>query len=387
MQSSKMDIDTVDNVDPFVIIDKPSVSKEEKKKMTTEKKISKENTQKKQLKLKKMKRKQKKTVWLQEIISRNQNYMTDELKSKFSRNAMKQKYVGRKQKKCRNYIRANNNVYRSWAQGNARVNQYNKVSNISLRQEQQRSAAVKSVAQMNQISDYMNLQLFSNSSSSRNDEEDELLDDRFEAMMDVLDTEIAVDEQDNVALRLDAKTVNDTLSQLKTEPKDDEELKQKFKLYEDFLKTVELSRKAIFDFWKTSKIDFKDAPYAIKQVESDIKNIDCDDNLGIIFDERIWFVYNMFKQANINNNKLKNLLKSINTKYDLIQNFDDDCPFCLEPLQDCKDDIDNGVITLKCCHKACNECWKNWQELQGKRAFCPLCKHEAFLENLYQRQK
>ena len=71
------------------------------------------------------------------------------------------------------------------------------------------------------------------------------------------------------------------------EPKVESEVKAKFGLFEDYLATVEDSRNATHDFWKECKPDFEAAvdnsEHVIKTIEKQIKNIDSEDNLGIMW--------------------------------------------------------------------------------------------------------
>jgi len=83
----------------------------------------------------------------------------------------------------------------------------------------------------------------------------------------------------------------------------------------------------------------------------------------------------MTVKADSNNDKLKGVLRNIETKLELLNNLDD-CPFCLESLENLE------TVTLGCCHKACKECCGFWQEMKGRNAFCPLCRQEDFLSDV-----
>jgi len=90
----------------------------------------------------------------------------------------------------------------------------------------------------------------------------------------------------------------------------------------------------------------------------------------------VYMRYDMMVKADSNNNKLEEVLKVIQRKLDML-GANDDCPFCLESPGN-----DNPFVTLACCHKACEECWTNWQEIKGHAAFCPLCREEDYLVGL-----
>jgi len=89
-----------------------------------------------------------------------------------------------------------------------------------------------------------------------------------------------------------------------------------------------------------------------------------------------WFVYHMAAKVAKNNVMLEGVLKGINQKLEMLSK-QDECPICLEELEG-----DHEV--LGCCHKVCTECWVNWKEMQGRDAFCPLCRHNDFLGTVMQ---
>jgi len=321
--------------------------------------------------------------WLAQVSERMQHYMTPELQQQFKQKAQRQRMVNRRKKKVNRYVNANNLSKAAWAQGNARIAyeqapQRRLNRSLSVQRQQVEQAAVKSRKQMR----------FINSVYFRNNQVDEEEEEEIYAnILDNVEQTQFKESCENNSVAINDKTEMTILESLRVEPKDETETKQKYGLFEDFLENVEASRKATFDFWKEHKKDFIPVPTASKQVERDLKNIDSEDNLGINFEERNWFVYSMMVQADKNNEKIKNLLKTIDTKYTLLENMEDDCPFCLDPLQECKDDPDNDVVTLQCCHKSCKDCWTNWQRLKGQNAFCPLCKHTAFLGEVYQHSQ
>ena len=94
------------------------------------------------------------------------------------------------------------------------------------------------------------------------------------------------------------------LRQFYTQPADDAECKAKFALYEDFLATVEESRKVTLEFWAECKVDFSSAEEgeaaaggAVDAMERVIKSIDGADNMGIVWRDDRWFVYDMTQKA------------------------------------------------------------------------------------------
>jgi len=206
-------------------------------------------------------------------------------------------------------------------------------------------------------------------------EDDACSDEEEELETLVTNMEVAQIEDKTVA-EVNENSMQAILKQLMREPSDDKELTAKFGLYEDYLATVENSRKATHDFWDACKPDFEavnNSEHVIKTIQKEIKNIDHADNLGIIWNERRWFVYDMTVKADQNNEKLKKCLHNLEIKLELLDK-DDECPFCLEAGRE--------SVTLGCCHKACKECWAHWQQLKGTHAFCPLCKQEDFLEDM-----
>lgn len=299
--------------------------------------------------------------WLQEISSRQQSFVTPEIRQRFQEKARRQKVRGRKKKRAKVYQKCAVMNKRAWAQGNAKMlrsapSGFAESTNSS--REQMRSIQTEVYRAPQRI-------------SYEDDEAYEAEESRLDMVVSNLETAQLQDE-----VQVSDEGMDSILHQLRREPTNDAEITTKFGLYEDFLKTVEDSRKATYTFWGDCKEDFEaveGAQHAIIAIEKSIKDIDKEDNMGIDFNGRNWFVYDMTRKADSNNEKLKNCLHSIEIKLELLDK-NDDCPFCLESGRD--------SVTLGCCHKACKECWKHWQELKGQNAFCPLCRQEDFLGDM-----
>jgi hypothetical protein len=163
--------------------------------------------------------------------------------------------------------------------------------------------------------------------------------------------------------------IDKLLRELRYKPKDDEEASSKFAMYEEYAKTVETTRGGLCEFWEECQGSFDKRICAA--INRDIVKLDSHQNMGIAWNERVWFAYDMIKQANKNNLSMISLLKTIQTKLELVAR-EDDCPICLEGKPD--------MTTLTCCHKVCVDCWDEWQVLQGRNAFCPLCKEKDFIQ-------
>jgi len=291
-------------------------------------------------------------AWVLDLKTRQSKNMTPEIQARIKKKARRQKRIGKKCKRAKVYQKAAFLSKNAWAQGNIR-------------------SVNSAPMEMLQAADVSRQQMRSIQSVYRNNEA--WNDDADDEGANALENDLAILEnvQDHDKIQVDDKSMAAVLNQLKKEPKEEKLVKAKFELYEDFLKTVEDSRKATYDFWKDCKTDFDEhSGNVVKQVENELGKVDDHENLGIIFHEHRWFVYDMMVKADSNNDKLKDVLKSIERKLELLQK-DDECPFCLEEGK--------KSVTLGCCHKACEECWTHWQELQGARAFCPLCRQEDFL--------
>lgn len=166
------------------------------------------------------------------------------------------------------------------------------------------------------------------------------------------------------------------LQSLLVEPTDEDEIAAKYALFENFLNTVVVLRDQTMLFWRENKDQFSGG--AIHACEKDIRQIDSNDSMGI-FDESggVWFVYHMMKKANQNSKAISKVLNTLKSRLEMLSARDLECPFCLESIDA------QGEETLSCCHKCCKDCWSNWVEIKGHGAFCPLCKHPQFVEELF----
>ena len=200
------------------------------------------------------------------------------------------------------------------------------------------------------------------------------------------------------------------LDKLKKEPEDSGEAGAKFKLYETFLDTVQLMRSKTLDFWEECKEDFADAPTAAAAVQRELDAIDSHGNMSIGGAAGRWFVYDMTLQASANSDTIGKVLKSMHGKLELLGR-QDECPICLEAFEgesgaeadpaapggtggagaspDDDEETAPGSAypalpphVLGCCHKVCGACWKQWTDLKGAGAPCPLCRHEDFLADI-----
>eukprot|EP01064_Diplonema_japonicum_P039595 TRINITY_DN9971_c4_g1_i1.p1 TRINITY_DN9971_c4_g1~~TRINITY_DN9971_c4_g1_i1.p1 ORF type:complete len:305 (+),score=64.14 TRINITY_DN9971_c4_g1_i1:60-974(+) len=178
------------------------------------------------------------------------------------------------------------------------------------------------------------------------------------------------------------KSFEKLLSDLLVEPSNDAEVAAKFQLYEAYLATVEKLRKDLFEFWEECKHVIPDGPVKTGIVKQQIA-IDDTQNTGLPdFDPRRWFVYDMTRKAQQNNSMLSQLLRSIEVKLSLINDTEDqDCPFCLEMLDD-----SHPSQVLSCCHRVGVECWKAWVATRGSSVTCPVCRNSEFLTYLEDNQ-
>lgn len=165
------------------------------------------------------------------------------------------------------------------------------------------------------------------------------------------------------------------IDQLAREPSSESEMSAKFQLFENFLATVTTIREETLNFWAANKDQFLGATR--EDGERSIRAIDSADAMGIdISRTDKWFVYYMTQKANSNNRKITATLAAIHAKLELLSQELGECPFCLDQLES------ETCTTLGCCHKACNTCWAHWVSIKGPSAFCPLCKHQEFVEEI-----
>lgn len=165
------------------------------------------------------------------------------------------------------------------------------------------------------------------------------------------------------------------LESLATEPTDSEEMATKFAVFDNFLNTVVALREQTVSFWHENRDQFEGSARSVG--EKSIRDIDNQDSMSIVESSSKWFVYFMMKKAHQNSQSISNTLAAIKARLDLLAKEDIECPFCLEPI------VADSCTLLGCCHKTCTSCWKNWQELKGASAFCPLCRHEEFVQEIF----
>jgi len=286
--------------------------------------------------------------------------ITPEIRAQMQEKRRRKNKLRKKAKRANNYVRSAKIGKMAWAQGNARM--------LRSAPAEYETSAMKSNMQMQQLQRCY-------AAPAHFDESDDEAEEEYALQLDCIEAEQAQDEIGQV----DETGMSQLLQSLAREPKNDQELAAKFALYEEFLKTVEQSRKAAHDFWADCKEDFEEASgNVVKQIEKELKAVDSAENMGIDFNQRRWFVYDMTVKADSNNGKLEEVLKVLQRKLDMLA-ANDDCPFCLEAPA-----ADNPFVTLACCHKACEECWGHWQAEKGHAAFCPLCRENDFLVNLMQ---
>lgn len=171
--------------------------------------------------------------------------------------------------------------------------------------------------------------------------------------------------------------VDALLVQLIKEPTEEKELAEKFSLFENMLSTVTTIREQTMLFWSENEDQFVGQSAA--ECKKRIKAIDNVDSMGIQDDPSKWFVFHMTRQANLNAKNIANVLELLRHKFELLAQELGECPCCLDQLID-----GSSTTTLGCCHKLCTDCWEHWLEMKGgDGVFCPLCRHGAFVEELF----
>merc|ERR1711879_548355 len=92
-----------------------------------------------------------------------------------------------------------------------------------------------------------------------------------------------------------------------------------------------------------------------------------------------WFVFHMMKKSGKNNETMTIVMDAFEKKLEfLAKNEQTECPVCLEIFSD-----SSPAETLSCCHKVCRDCWTNWAGVMHGHPFCPLCRHDEFVEALH----
>mmetsp|Transcript_50754 Transcript_50754/g.111080 ORF Transcript_50754/g.111080 Transcript_50754/m.111080 type:complete len:346 (+) Transcript_50754:42-1079(+) len=198
---------------------------------------------------------------------------------------------------------------------------------------------------------------------------DDLADmDEAEAALD------ALEEQHGAASNgdEDEDEMRALLDQLRVEPASEAESAAKFGLYEEYLTTVEQTRRTTLEFWASVKPDFPAQAQA--HLQKAVTKLDSHDAMAADFDEtgRRWFVYDMTVAAHRNNAAISKCLDMLRGRLEMMQG-QEECPVCLERLEGAA-----GVHTMGCCHQVCAPCWRLYQAAVAQPA-CPLCRHEDFV--------
>lgn len=176
-------------------------------------------------------------------------------------------------------------------------------------------------------------------------------------------------------------TVDDLLRQLRAEPQENEECAAKFMLYETFFSQVEKIRGDLFKFYEDSESDLP--PAVAGDMKKQLQSIDSEQAMGIPDDTRNWFVYHMMRQASQNNGTMAGTICDFEKKLEILANqTETDCPVCLEAFTESGNHV---ATTLGCCHKVCKECWEHWTQVMNGNPFCPLCRHDAFVNVVAQQ--
>lgn len=193
---------------------------------------------------------------------------------------------------------------------------------------------------------------------------------------------------------------------LQTEPKTDDERAAKFEVFEKFSNKMMAIRKDLDDTVAETVVELPPLPR--EAVKHSLKKLDSDNCRGIFDQSRFWFVHDMFLQASKNCDLMNSISDEIARKIRLVAtNTQDECPICLmtfatenanvvvnhhndndndndQQKQDNDEEADPKVpaMLLSCCHKVCEECWKQWSELKQARVYCPLCRNEEFMKEV-----
>lgn len=173
------------------------------------------------------------------------------------------------------------------------------------------------------------------------------------------------------------------LDQLRKEPRNDEECAAKFGMYETYSSQVEKMRASVFGIYEENK------PTLPSMVEKDmaarLKAIDSEEAMGILDETREWFVYHMMRTAEKNNRHMETVLTEFEKRLEFLASHEQaECPVCLESF-------DEGVPgrapeVLSCGHRCCKDCWSNWLKVcRGSRPFCPLCRNDEFVADIFAR--
>jgi len=179
------------------------------------------------------------------------------------------------------------------------------------------------------------------------------------------------------AAAAEEQSLAEVLRSLEDEPADSEACAAKFQLYENYSSVVTDARRATMSLWEEVAGEFDAAPATKQHCERTIQAIDKHANLGIADDPRRWYVHGMVKQSARNARTIDGVLGEMRTKLELLTS-QTECPVCLEPFG-----TERPASALSCAHKVCAECWGHWSAMSpGSTTFCPLCRHEEFLERI-----
>lgn len=176
-------------------------------------------------------------------------------------------------------------------------------------------------------------------------------------------------------------TVQALLAQLAAEPADDEECAAKFSLYEGYGQQVEKMRTNLFGLYDANSATLPQS--VASEMQRRLRLIDTQETMGIPDGADVWFVHHMMGQASSNNGAMAGLLRDLERKMELLASAAQaECPVCLEPFAA---EGARAPETLTCCHRVCGDCWRQWSVVSGGQPFCPLCRHDAFLDAVTER--
>jgi len=187
--------------------------------------------------------------------------------------------------------------------------------------------------------------------------------------------------QGDVDLVTPVAAVDAGLDALATEPSNDADRAERFKLFETHSATVSTSRDALLALWAEAEPDFAEHPAVQASLGRSVRDVDKAENMAINFEGRRWFVYQMAKQAVRNTATIDAVLRKIRQKLELIGT-QDECPICLESFAGESGGPALEVETLPCAHQVCVACWTNWNAINPGNTACPLCKNVEFLDDL-----
>ena len=194
---------------------------------------------------------------------------------------------------------------------------------------------------------------------------------------------VIVDDVPLIAPLIECTTTDEeVLASLRQEPTDEASCAEKFKAFELFSATTEKVRKSLFDL-----VEQKPLPVggAREEMQHFLKKLDSNECCGIFDQSRYWFVHDMMAKTMENTKKMEQLTRDVNIRLGLLaQNAQTQCPICLDDYAANEDEEGSDVtpFLLPCCHTVCRMCWVHWCNVNPHNKFCPVCKHEAFLDFL-----